>query len=337
MNIFIVNLVLLFIWSVVIRPELNQQRTRIFVFIISFQLFLIALFSPIVSDALMYENWARNDIYPNTNIGWVLVSRLAWSIWPSAKALLCTVSIISLTSIGHFFLGYSKNLPLSYLMYICLGIWGLSFFVFRQSLAFAICLFSFGSIERRDLRRFLIIVLIACLFHETAAAFLIAYPLATSNRLNRFRALIMAGISILFLLFYRPFFTLLFSLFRNGDIYEISSEVVGVGHLAILVFFTVFAYILGKSDRESTFQKTIDAGLVVQLGCLHFPEFVRLVYFFDFAAMISVPNAICCLRDRKQRLFAELVLITFLLAVYIFSANFGFPGGPQAYIPTLPI
>ena len=53
--------------------------------------------------------------------------------------------------------------------------------ILRQSIALAIVMYSIKFIEKRNLRIFIIVILISTLFHSTAIIFLIAYPLANKN------------------------------------------------------------------------------------------------------------------------------------------------------------
>lgn len=319
-----------------IRPMKTAKRRHVFIFVASVQLFLIAFFSPIVSDAQMYADWARMNQYGNTNFGWKCLSKAMWALWPNAKSLLCAVSVISLYAVAHFVEKHSKDPFLSYFIYICMGIWAYSFFVFRQAIAFAVCLVAYDYLVDRDLLKFTIMVLIASLFHETALFFLLAYPFSVPQRNDRAKVCLEIVCTVVFLVFYRQLLSVMLSVFRNGWLYEISEEVDGVGQLTILVVMTVACYLLDAGHRESVFQKSIELAGLLQLMSLHFPLMVRMVHYFDIAAMIALPDMLEAQNEKRNKRVVQAIIYISMLCIYIFSLNYGFPGGAAAYTPSLP-
>lgn len=336
LNVFLINLLLLFVWNILLKPNSCKRRKIIFIVVVSTQLFLIAFFSPIVSDALMYADWARMDSYGDTNFGWKCLSKFVWFLWPNPKSLLAVVSLISVAAAAHFIYRHSSDPLLSYFIYICMGIWGYSFLVFRQSIAISICMIAYDYLKDRDYRKSCIAVLLASLFHETAIVLLVAVPFSILTRGDKRKIAVECTCIIAFTLFYKPLLSFLLSIFRNGWLYEVSTEVDGFGHLALLTAAVIGCYMLDRGNREAIFQKNIEVAALIQVLSLHFPLLVRLVHYFDLSMMVAIPSLVVAQKDRRIRLLIYVGVIALFFWIYAFSMNYGFPGGPECYVFTLP-
>lgn len=110
-----------------------------------------------------------------------LSARLFNGLGLAPETLLSIYMLTTLLVIGRSISRWS-TIPL--LSVVCLLGLGYIFFFsngVRQGLAIAICISSFGSIVNEDLRKFLIYVFLATLFHYTALLFLLAYPLSKTH------------------------------------------------------------------------------------------------------------------------------------------------------------
>lgn len=334
LNIFIINIALIGFWALILSPS-SKERNRIpFVVIISIQLFIIAAGSPIVNDAVAYEMWAATGYYGNSEIGWIYLSKVLWAIWPTGKCLLLGVTSISLLSFARFFLKYSKSLPLSYLIYIALGLWGFTFYIFRQSIAIAIILFAYDAIIEKRPLKFALIVGAATLFHQTSAAFILAYPLLSMKRDRALRVIIELAIIVTFTLLSEQILTILLSVFRNGAIYSLSDEVEGFGYFLMLLVSTVFMYIIDRPGRDSEFQKGVELATVFQTASFRFPLFVRLVNYYSLSLSIALPNSLARIEEQKLKPVVYFAVIVALLLLYVVFQDCCFPGGPDAYVFT---
>nr|WP_222564874.1 EpsG family protein [Lysobacter antarcticus] len=95
---------------------------------------------------------------------------------------------------------WSDNPPLSIVV-----LFGLSFLFFfsngvRQGLAVVVCVMALPYIIDKDIRRFVGVVLIACMFHYTALVFLVAYPVATRRMSSTIAVAVLLGTAVLGLL-----------------------------------------------------------------------------------------------------------------------------------------
>ena len=279
MNPFVINLLLIVWWSTVFRPSSNNVSKARFIVCVSIQLLFLTAMSPLVSDANQYLMYARLDSYGNLELGWVLFSKLVWLLCPSGKALVLATSAIFLLSVGRFIFRHSKSTLLSYIVFICLGFWGMSFFILRQTLALSIILFAYDALEERSLAKFILLVALASMFHQTSWTFLLAWPFCTRKRDDALRIVLEVALAAILLVAPRAVLGVLMSQFRNGVMYagnEVAGE--GYGYLIVLFLVVFFISLFDRLARDGVFQKLSELSLVLQLGSLSFSLLVRIVH-----------------------------------------------------------
>lgn len=123
-------------------------------------------------------SWIKQPFYSyDSNIEWGywFVSNLAYSLSESYSVALFLYATIILYFSIRAFLANTNFLLFSFLIWYCIALANL-FFV-RQSIAYAILLFSIKIISDKKKTVFLLCVFTAFLFHRSALLFLIAYPI----------------------------------------------------------------------------------------------------------------------------------------------------------------
>ena len=89
---------------------------------------------------------------------------------------------------------YSTNPSISFLAILTLGLYGFVFSGLRQTLAFGILLFSYPHLKNKHFFRFVLLVVLAAMFHSTALIFLVVYPIYQLKlRVRNVLLLIVAG------------------------------------------------------------------------------------------------------------------------------------------------
>lgn len=79
----------------------------------------------------------------------------------------------------RFVYKYSNRPSLSFLLFLSLNYYGMCFTLMRHSIALALVISSYSFLKERKLTKFILIILLASMFHKTAIVFLVAYPLYT--------------------------------------------------------------------------------------------------------------------------------------------------------------
>lgn len=91
--------------------------------------------------------------------------------------IIFVLAIPFLVSVIMYVKKYSKIPWLSFILFLGLGYFGMSFYLLRQVIAMAVTLLSYNFLVKRNLKMFILVVVFASLFHQTALIFLLAYPI----------------------------------------------------------------------------------------------------------------------------------------------------------------
>lgn len=115
---------------------------------------------------------------------------------PDVHVIIFVLSIPYLVSVTYYIKKYSKLPWLSFLLFMGLGYFGMSFLLLRQVIAMSFVIFSYSFLLDRNLKMFMVFVLLASLFHQTALIFLIAYPVSMFVFSRKHIVIIIAGIML---------------------------------------------------------------------------------------------------------------------------------------------
>ncbi len=330
-NIFTINLFALGVWAILFRKRLDPRNggSPLFLVIVSVQLLLIMAISPIVSDAINYATYASVHSYGNVERGWVILSELTWTIWPNAKSLVLVVGAIVLVSFAVFAWNLSRNLASSYFVFVAFGFWGMSFFILRQSVALAILLTAYLMVLKRKPVSFVLLVLLAAQFHQTAFLFLLLYPVSSFER-NAAYHLVAIALGMFMFVFAPSILNWFFLQFRNGAIYSLT-ELSGANYLLLLIGIQIGIALLNPRSRNDVLLHSLEVGSVLQVLSLSFSVFTRAVQYFSISLTCAIPNAIKNIESDSLKLLFQLMFVLFGLIYYSVVLDYSFPGGVNAW------
>ena len=327
MGIFIANIVMLGVWSFLFRKRLDprQNGSLLFIVIISMQMIAVVACTPLTNDALNYELYASWHSYGNAEPGWKYFSEAMWAIYPDGKSLVLGTNAIITFAFGRYVWRNSRNMAWSYFIYICIGIWGMTFYILRQTIALAILLFAYEFVKKQKLLPFLLLVALASLFHQTALAFLLLYPVSLFNRGFVYHAIAVVSCFIVFV-FGADIITFLLSVFRNGELYTIS-DFSGFSYFLMLAGFLVFASLANRRPEEPLAFHSVEIGVVLQTLSFYLSNFVRLVQYFAIHLTSLVPNAFIAIENTNLRLLLQVLMMAFMLFFYFIVQDCAYPDG----------
>jgi len=153
---------------------------------------------------------AANFRYANFEIGFVIFCRLLGRFWENPQVLLLGCAVLSILPVGWFICKCSKNKWLSLALFIALPCFATTMFSgIRQGIALGIVMMSYEFVRKKKLMPFVIVILVASLFHSSAVVALAAYP-AYHIRIER-KSTLLGGILMLAVIYFmkRPLFWIL--------------------------------------------------------------------------------------------------------------------------------
>lgn len=225
---------------------------------------------------------------------------------------------------------YSPNIYISFIVFITLGNLGFALSALRQMIAIAFVMFAFKYVEERKLIKFVVVTLVACLFHSTAMIFFIAYPLY-KIRLKVKTLVAMAVAMIMLVPVSRTIIAFILPRIGAHELYyeylqsdttlSISGTIISV---CILVFCVVF---LIKNKNTARYQGLCNFAMVSiffkLLSVVFFAEMFRVSLYFSIFDTIMIAEACSCSDKKDKTLIRIKTLLATLaiLAYYFISPN----------------
>lgn len=184
-----IYLILFAIWGIaalILKPNrlsLNHHEKLRYILIGSIPLFFVmSLRSPSVgTDTFAYKYEFENAQYfltqklRDSEIGYSYFNSFFYNLGFNFQLYLATVSIFFIISLCLLYYYFSENILLSFYLHVTIGIFALSMTGIRQTLAIALTMIAFTFLQKNKKIWFIIFVLLASTFHDSAIFFLGIY------------------------------------------------------------------------------------------------------------------------------------------------------------------
>lgn len=236
-------------------------------------------------------------------------------------------SILFLTSTFWMIYKYSNNSLISIILFICLGYLFFSLTGLRQTFALTFIIFSYKYLRERKMYKFIILVLLASLFHSTALVFLIAYPLVYL-KLGIKHLVVLISASLIDILFNSQIYSLLKNFIFNEQYEYYLNNEESLNYSGFLIQLSIFLFclifkkvILTKSPENITFYNLIFIGLIFQLFATNIAVVFRISLYFSIFSIILVSNVISSFKDVYIRILVNLIVIVILI-MYLFISGY---------------
>ena len=109
--------------------------------------------------------------------GFYYVFWLFGHVIKSGQMAIIISSVLITVSTCLFIRRNSQDIPVSMIIYVCLGLFTFNMNGMRQAMAMSICLFAYEYVKQRRLVPFVLTILLAMMFHKTAVCFLPVFVL----------------------------------------------------------------------------------------------------------------------------------------------------------------
>lgn len=228
--------------------------------------------------------------FKNYERGYVIFCKVLNYLSRDPQILLIFSSIISIFSVFFIIYKFSDNYLLSYIIYLGLPVFLLNYSGIRQVLAIAITTFSYIFIRNKKLIPFVLTVLLAATFHNSAIVFLIAYPIYYLKIMTNSRLLTIATLPVVYLL-RRPLFAVLSKLLKDNAIPDNNSALT-----LFLVFSAVYVFTLIYSDKNNIHNEGLMNLFWLTCVCQAFGDVysiaIRVGYYFMIYLLLLIPKTV---------------------------------------------
>lgn len=254
-----------------------------------------------------------------------------FKLFVSYQSFLFIIGGLSVVPICYVVYRYSKKCALAVLIfYSSIAFHTLEFAAARQALAFTGVIIAFNYLMERKLKRFLVTLFIAALFHQTAVIFIPCYWLY-NIKINKITSRLWLGIMFVSFVLASTIFAFLNS-FSRIDYSDTDIEAGGQRLFIIMLVFVIIGFVKRDLINENPciripFVLYSIAPLLWPI--LNFnPALYRLMYYFDFFLCLYVPNLLFVLpKGSKTRilLYSLSLLVSLYIVLYMRTSEAYYP------------
>lgn len=281
-----------------------------------------------------YKNLPQGEIlkaplvYPfDFEVGYFLLTKICAFLRMSSTAFLFVVAILVYIPLFAFINKYSENPLISVLSYIAFGFFAYSVGLFRQMIAIAICFCGIPFIKKRKPVKYLLVCVLACLFHFTA---LIMIPLYWLDRLDLQKRkwlylILIAMIEMICMLFGRKIIMFILGFIPKysgyiGSVYDVQGgSYLGLIYLNLLLLCGMLAVVPRAEERDTLCIKAIMVACVLQSCSYAMGVMGRIVCYYSIYSIILLP--MIANRMFKEKQAAKLGLYVILLGLIFYVVN----------------
>lgn len=243
-------------------------------------------------------------------------------IFPEGQFVFIISALIFTIAVCRFIYINSEDPELSFVMFICLGLYSFMVQGLRQAIAMSICLFAIEFCKKRKIVPFILLVLLATSFHTSAIVFLIVYFIYgfTLNVRTTSVAVALAG----FLLAFSGQIASIGNMLFERE-YEEDVETGGFVAVAIYVIILLVAIIFsGKRRKEKDYSFFV---FMTFLGAVFYTmrytgvlAAERISFYFMFGQIIALPNVISRF-DKHVSFIIKCAVIVLCIALFAYRLS----------------
>ena len=308
-------------------------------------LFLIALILMIPAilrqetgnDYLRYVEFfhlASIDAYVPTEAGFNWLAKAVYSLcgYENYLLLFAIYAVMTILAMLAVIRQQAENFCFSFFLFMMFGYYFQSFNTMRYYFALSLSLLAMTCLLRRQYAGFVILVLLASLFHKTALITLLLYPVAVRRWKKReLAAGVVPGLAVL--LFHEKAMELLLSLYPSweGTVDLAAGTSISWVNIAKCLAVLLLAYYVKADEDPDTFRgrqlvmyrNSAYIGLLLYVFGWFIPEVSRICYYLTFTQIFYLPMLLSGLPEtEKGRRQKKLLTILVIAAALVFFALF---------------
>lgn len=308
-------------------------------------LFLIALILMVPAilrqetgnDYLRYVEFfhlASIDAYVPTEAGFNWLAKAVYGLcgYENYLLLFAIYAVMTILVMLTVIRQQAENFCFSFFLFMMFGYYFQSFNTMRYYFALSLSLLAMTCLLRRKYAGFVILVLLAALFHKTALITLLLYPVAARRWKKReLAAAVVPGLAVLLL--HEKAMELLLSLYPSweGTVDLAAGTSISWVNIAKCLAVLLLAYYVKADEDPDTFRgrqlvmyrNSAYIGLLLYVFGWFIPEVSRICYYLTFTQIFYLPMLLSGLPETEQgRRQKKLLTILVIAAALVFFALF---------------
>lgn len=246
------------------------------------------------------------------------------------------IAIIYMGGFCYVMSKYSKNHFISVLFFVSQLYFYFSMTGLRQTLAMGICFFAIDFAYRKKIVPFIILVLLASMFHSSALILILFY--VTKNwKLGIKQWLLVAAAMFMAMFFSGVINQIVEMLAWSEGLANYSEVTTGLSwsgfiiQIVILIFCLYFLKTYKKDEEDKRFWiNLLFLGVIFQTFSVNIDNIFRMGMYFGVYGAVAIPNAIVIQRSTRNRMILY-TGVSLALLLYLFKSgrwtNFSMFGG----------
>ena len=343
MIVYYLYIIYTLIISLVSRIWKKANRKKTLTFLLWFGLFFImALRGETVGNDIIryldhFESSKWIDIFETRKeTGYMLFLNVLRFLGLGRRGYIVIVSFIISSSFAWFYYRYSRNITLSFLLHLTIGLFSFTMSGIRQSLAISFTLFALHYALKRKLLLYLIFIFIAINFHLSAIIFLPVYLLLKLNFKSYKPILISFLFLVVLILFNQKVFSFAtyFAPEKYIDFYLLSEDqtqlnILPVIFMLMLPLSILFFWFWQKKSFHSIteenllfFKLSVFAAIFAVLA-LNVSALYRMSLYFTTYTVVLISNVLSDFSIKSNSDVFKVIVIIICIAYFIISTTGG--------------
>lgn len=265
----------------------------------------------------------RGNLIADVEIGYLLLNKLISFFTDNENIFLLIVAGLSILPSAYVVNKRDVNVFFAALIFMALPSFAMQFSGLRQVIAMSICFLSILCIQKKQLWGFVVIVLFAATFHQSALIYLLCYP-AYWFKVSRNKRFGLLFLLLIIFIFRRYLFVLIFSF-----IDESYQEVVETGSIGILMF-TIMNYVITVlfSDNEDVeingYLNILYIGMIASCFISINNMALRIAEYYINVLVLLIPKMISKIQIKNNSYiikYAYIVLMVFMGIMYLYNGG----------------
>lgn len=295
------------------KPWSNGNAAVVLFFVIYFLLLALRrsdIGVDIVQYLMHYERSQRYSLFQYLQLyskeyGFYTFVKMFSAIITNEQVFLAVIAALAVFPIMYLYMKESENAMLTVSFFMILPLFSMLFSGLRQAMAIAMMVPAYYMVKSRKPIMFILIVLLASTFHQTALAGLVLYPLYYMKWSRKMLFIIVPAFVILYIFNARIYKLLIMLLGEDFEGYGGVNETGAYMMLLLLLLCTVFSFFMlenDQADEETLGLRNISVlATALQFFSISNPVASRINYYFVLFLPILIPKVInrCIPENRK--------------------------------------
>lgn len=279
-----------------------------------------------VFENVQYIEWLdlpKLQYVTSQELGWIFFNKIVSLIYTDFQFFLAVTAFVILGTIGYVIYKYSSNIYLSCLVFCTFGLYHFFFSGLRQGVAVSLSFLSYYFLDREKYLHFIILVLLASTFHNSALVFLIAYPLS-KIKISPIKGLLFLGCLFCIIPFLSTIISFTTSLIFPGKYQHYENE---GGAITMFLVYSLL-YILSLSIETERVVKIrgfiLFAVLGQSLGVISSTSMTRIAFYFSIFFVLLIPDLVNIFSGKQFKILGTFLVSLLFVLFFYFTTKDGY-------------